>query len=402
LPAAGKVWHHNPPANPNEGINSNGVRVDTGIQPGQEVGVYYGTCDSSIYGRQHTCSSLLRFILTLVKTFLCWLIRSYSTINRGTVDPMICKLIVHDETREKALTKLVDSLKRYQIAGVATNIDFLVRCAEHDTFKRAGGINTGFLDDYMEEVLPTEETGATPSLGIAVGVFAALLKLEGRIGILNLQATRQTQPSPWNSLSGSWIMGGKLKRRLQLSDGTSVICTGMRDGSYELEVLHDDGNSNTFHVDGTLSSDKQMEVIINHTQRITVTTAIEEFDGGLIQICMWPQSPPLTWNDDYFWEVSVVNPMVPSSLASPGASIPGQGTVKSPMPGKISRINFAVGDFVEEGEVLILMEAMKMEHPIHAPSSGIVSSLPFGVNDVVADGVVLAVVENEQAEQQAV
>lgn len=314
---------------------------------------------------------------------------------------MICKLIVHDETREKALTKLVDSLKRYQIAGVPTNIDFLVRCAEHDTFKRAGEINTGFLDDYMEAVLPTEETGATPALGIAIGVYAAVLKLEGRIGIKNLQAARQTQHSPWNSLSGSWIMGGNAKRRLQLLDGTSVICTGMRDGSCEIEVLQDDGDSATFHIDGTLSSDREMDVIVNHTQRITLTTVLNESDGGLIQICMWPQSPPLMWKDHYSWEVSVENPLLPSSLASPAASLPGQGTVRSPMPGKISRINFSIGDFVEEGEVLMLMEAMKMEHAIHAPSSGILSSLSYQVNDVVADGVVLAILE-EQVEQHAV
>lgn len=317
---------------------------------------------------------------------------------------MICKLIVHDETREKALKKLVASLKNYQIAGVPTNIDFLVRCAEHDTFKMAGEVNTGFLDDFMEDVLPSEESSATPALGIAIGVFAAMLKLEGRVGIQDLQAERQRQQSPWNSFSGSWIMGGKLQRRLRLSDGTSVICTSLRDGSYEINVLNgdnDSGESGIFHIDGTLSVDKQMDITVNQCRRISLTTALQETHDGLIQICMWPHST-LVRNEDYSWEISVENPLLPSSLTKSAGASSGHGTIKSPMPGRISRINFSVGDFVEEGDILMLMEAMKMEHAIHAPSSGILSSLSFQVNDVVADGVVLAIVENDQDEQKAV
>jgi biotin carboxyl carrier protein len=67
------------------------------------------------------------------------------------------------------------------------------------------------------------------------------------------------------------------------------------------------------------------------------------------------------------------------------------------MPGKISRINFAVGDVVHQGDVLMVMEAMKMEHAIKAPASGVLTELRYKVNAIVKDGAILASVENEEA-----
>jgi 3-methylcrotonyl-CoA carboxylase alpha subunit len=369
LPATGTVWHHNPPARPNAGVSEDGVRVDTGIQKGAEVGVHY--------------------------------------------DPMICKLIVHDETREKALKKLVSSLQRYQIAGVPTNIDFLIRCAEHEGFQTAGAVNTGFLDDYMDEVMPgisddgevVTETVPVPSMAQALGVFVTMLQLEGRIGVRDLQAERRRQQSPWNSLSGSWMMGGNARRKIQLVDGTPVVCTSHRDGSYDIQIMKgedDDHENETFHFNGTVSSSQEMEVVVNHTHRITLTTALQEKDG-LFRICMWPRSPLSFGGGDsspsYFWEVAVENPLVPSSSLLGGTIPSGHGTIRSPMPGKISKINFQVGDAVEEGDVLLLLEAMKMEHQVVSPVSGVVESMSYQVNDVVGDGAILAIVESVDDEE---
>lgn len=341
LPATGKVWHHEPPAEPNVGIDVSGVRVDTGIQAGQEVGVFY--------------------------------------------DPMICKLIVHDENREKALDKLVTSLKEYQIAGVPTNIEFLVNCAQHPTFQRAGAINTGFLDDHLAEVQVEEEPKASP-LASAVGAFATLLHLEGRIGVQNLQDARRKQ-SPWSSLSGSWNNGGRVKRMLKVdNNGDELECLSNRDGSFDIRVAEE-----WFHVDGTLSRDRQLNVVVNGSQRIAVTTALQETEGKF-NIRMWPKSPL----GDYYWELDVENPLEPASLLSTQAGVT-EGTVKAPMPGKISRINFAVGDVVNQGDVLMVMEAMKMEHAIKAPASGVLTELRYKVNAIVKDGAILAAVDNEES-----
>jgi len=350
LPATGTVWHHVPPAMSNTGINNDGVRVDTGIQAGQEVGVYY--------------------------------------------DPMICKLIVHDENRDKALAKLVKALKSYQIAGVPTNIDFLIACAQHEAFQKAGAINTGFLDDHLEDVLMASPSSSSEesssNLATAVGVFATLLQMERRLGIsttAQLARARQSQ-SPWSSLSGSWRMGGQAERVLTLADGRTVECGCHRDGSYGITV---DGEY--FHIQGTFSANGgPMQVIVDHSKRIQMTTALREGPDGHFQIRMWPSSLGLD-EQDYFWQVDVLNPMIPSSLTGAAVGAAGHGAIKAPMPGKVSRILFSEGDPVNEGDVLLVMEAMKMEHTIVAPASGFLKALHCRVDEVVQDGAILAEVE---------
>ena len=64
------------------------------------------------------------------------------------------------------------------------------------------------------------------------------------------------------------------------------------------------------------------------------------------------------------------------------------------MPGKILAIDVEVGDRVEAGKVLVLMEAMKMEHQITAPSAGEVTEVRVAVGDQVDNGEVLVVVDS--------
>jgi len=378
LPATGKVWHHVPPAKSNTGLSSDGVRVDTGIQAGQEVGVYY--------------------------------------------DPMICKLIVHDTNRELALKKLIQALRSYQIAGVPTNIDFLIACAQHPTFQTPGAINTGFLDVHLEEVLEHSSSSSTSStsssLASAVGVLAVLLRLEGRMGMSStlgsttttttLQEARRQQ-SPWSSLSGSWRMGNqKAKRSVILEDGQIVEYICHRDGSYDISM---DGGITFVHLEGSFDTkDSMMKIIVNHSKRITLSTAIRETDDGLYQIRMWPKSlHGLSSDDDdddsHVWEVHIRNPMIPTSLSSGGGSTSSttsdRNTVKSPMPGKVTKIFVSPGDDVVEGDVILVMEAMKMEHNILAPTSGRLESLSCRIDDIIQDGIILAKLSSSSSSSSA-
>ncbi len=71
----------------------------------------------------------------------------------------------------------------------------------------------------------------------------------------------------------------------------------------------------------------------------------------------------------------------------------GATEVKSQTPGNVWKINVKVGDSVKEGDVLMILEAMKMEIEVHAPKSGVVASLNVNPNDAVADGQLLATME---------
>ena len=354
LPATGQVWHHAPPAPLNAGMaidHENGVRVDTCIQSGLDVSVYY--------------------------------------------DPMISKLIVHGPDRTQALRKLVSALKDYQIAGVPSNVDFLIRCAEHPTFGQAGAINTGFLEDFADDVRVLESE-VPPPMAQAIGAFAAMLHLEGRRRARATTSGAAMAKSPWSSHQGSWRMGGesgRAVRTLHLEDvaDSQIKCTSNRDGSFDVQVGNDE---HVYHISGVFGTNTSMEVVVDHSHRIRVTTALKE-DTNAIHVCMWPQQV-----DDYMWEVVLNHPYAPSTVDATTGAV-GEGSVKSPMPGKISRIEKQVGETVQEGDVVMVMEAMKMEHSIKAPVPGVVSDIYFKEGDIVGDGAVLLTVTSDEEEEAA-
>ena len=353
LPATGNVWHHAPPAEPNSGISADGVRVDTGIKPYQDIGVYY--------------------------------------------DPMISKLIVHGDNREEANAKLITALKQYKIAGVPTNIDFLVKCAENPVFQEAGAINTGFLEEYAEDVSVDEDSMEPSSEGKALAAFAVLLQLENRIGVRDLRAAHQSAPTPWSSYTGSWRMGGREGRRkldLKLSEKNSALeCWSNPDGSFDIGVPSDDDGMEYLNVAGVLDSNCRMDVILNGTKRISATAAMNStYEDGIIAVHVWPEG----LGKEYSVALEVANPLVPIAHGGESA-LSLHGIVSAPMPGKIVRINANVGDNVKSGDVVIVMEAMKMEHAIKAPRDGTVVELNYNVGDIVGDKAALAVVDDEDA-----
>lgn len=78
------------------------------------------------------------------------------------------------------------------------------------------------------------------------------------------------------------------------------------------------------------------------------------------------------------------------SVSKPAAKTAGHG-VKSPLPGVIVDIKCAVGDSVKKGDVIVVLEAMKMENNINADSDGVISSIPVKQGDSVLEGTDLVV-----------
>jgi acetyl/propionyl-CoA carboxylase alpha subunit len=186
---------------------------------------------------------------------------------------------------------------------------------------------------------------------------------------------------------------GRARRHFHLEDGvTAVECTSNRDGSLEVVVAAGpdvDEPSKAIHVSGSLYRDGTMDVIIDETFRLKLVCAMQQ-DQDLIRVRMWPSGLA----DEYAWALDIRNPLCPTSSDAKLQGT-GLGLVKSPMPGKISRVNFAVGDLVEEGVVVVVMEAMKMEHSIKAPCHGRILELGYKPGDVVQDGAVLFLVNDE-------
>ena len=79
----------------------------------------------------------------------------------------------------------------------------------------------------------------------------------------------------------------------------------------------------------------------------------------------------------------------PAPAAAP-AGAQGSVTVNAPMPGKILGVKASVGQAVKKGDVVVVLEAMKMENEIVAPQDGTIASINVAVGDSVDSGAVLA------------
>jgi propionyl-CoA carboxylase alpha chain len=68
------------------------------------------------------------------------------------------------------------------------------------------------------------------------------------------------------------------------------------------------------------------------------------------------------------------------------------GSLVAPLPGAVGRIAVETGQRVDAGDLLLTLEAMKLEHPVHAPHAGIVRTLPVTAGQQVDTGAILAVI----------
>ena len=93
-------------------------------------------------------------------------------------------------------------------------------------------------------------------------------------------------------------------------------------------------------------------------------------------------------------KADIKTPAAPAAAPAPVASAPvaapaGAQTISAPMPGNILRVNVTNGQAVKKGDVLMVLEAMKMENEILAPNDGTVSSVNVTAGQTVDSGAVL-------------
>ena len=202
LPSIGKLIHLAPPL---EGLN---VRVDTGVEQDDEISPHY--------------------------------------------DPMIAKLIVWDETRERALARMLQALADYRVVGVANNIGFLSRLVACPAFAHAD-LDTGLIERERAFLFPE---GAEPPA--EAWLVAALAELVRDQQYAAAEAVESRDPhSPWHARDG-WRMNGMARREIRLRSGEleKVVNAGYAGESFMLEF---EGQSTTaagrFIDDGALRVD---------------------------------------------------------------------------------------------------------------------------------------------------
>lgn len=256
-------------------------------------------------------------------------------------DPMVAKIITHGTTRLEAIRRLDYGLSKVQLLGVRNNIAFLRRVLMHADHL-AGIVHTGFLDDYPE--LVDIDVELTPLALIAVAV------------------AKQSYSEQWRNNPNASVSHTFLHKDREL--GVEVVPTSggllsvlIGGDSYQVDVVHEDGFDKVIIVNG-------------HRQRVTVVETIPNewwvhSDHGTV-VLHW-QSP----------------------FPSTAKQTKSEGSLIAPMPGQVLKVNVEAGQAVQEGTVLMILEAMKMEHQIVAPTGGTVQTVFFGEGDSVQQDMVL-------------
>jgi 3-methylcrotonyl-CoA carboxylase alpha subunit len=318
LPSVGRLIHLAPPA---ETLN---VRVDTGVEQDDEISPHY--------------------------------------------DPMIAKLIVWDETRERALARMLQALADYRVVGVSNNIGFLSRLVACPAFAQAD-LDTGLIERERTFLFP--ETSEPPAEAWLVAALGELIRDQQYAAA---EASASPDPhSPWHARDG-WRVNGIARREIKLRAGeVEKVVTAAYDGAaFQLEF---EGQRST--AAGRFAGGSELRVDLGGRRiNVTVVSANEKRHVFIDGVC---------------FVFAAIDP-----LFHAGSGGGAEGGLTAPMPGKVIALIAPVGARIEKGAPLLILEAMKMEHTIAAPAAGVVRAFRFNVGEQVSDGAELVEFEADK------
>ncbi|MBA3536673.1 MAG: acetyl-CoA carboxylase biotin carboxylase subunit [Tatlockia sp.] len=261
-------------------------------------------------------------------------------------DPMIAKLIAWGENREQALHRLQEALKHYAIGGLKTNIPFLLAICEHPRFIKAD-LSTDFL---------TQEKIVLPKADRDLALFMAAGHDYKRL--------TQCSDDPLQKHSFAWQMHLNSHwnwRYLIDNEEINLKITAINQDSFRLNL-------------------RELEVYLSsriedHTLYLDDGQQIHQvfFDNQINRLTLFMAQGPLSI-ERFNWQ----------NFGTQAAAK--QGQLTAPMPATVVAILKNKGDKVKEGDSLIVIEAMKMEHTIHAPKDGVLTELFYEVGSQVNEG----------------
>ncbi|KTD03363.1 acetyl-CoA carboxylase biotin carboxylase subunit [Fluoribacter gormanii] len=261
-------------------------------------------------------------------------------------DPMISKLIVWGTDRDEALSRLEHALSQYFIGGVKTNISFLQAICQHPKFRQAE-LSTDFLS--KEEIkLPTPDKEIALLMAVSFDYLHNVSSFKDPL----LQETFSWQ----SQISSHWIWRYKDKDEL-----IEAFITPINKSHVKVQFKTQEHLIHAHLVDNKLRIETKRQnyhaTVENKKQSLTLYTS-----QGQITI------------ERFNWE----------TLDTQTTAHKGQLT--APMPATVVAILKNIGEKVKAGERLIVLEAMKMEHTIHAPTDGILLDIFYAVGAQVNEG----------------
>jgi len=271
-------------------------------------------------------------------------------------DPMIAKLIVSASDRDLAVRRLQNALRDYTVSGVPTNLPLLRRIAEHPAFA-AGETTTAFLEEHELAKAPPDRL--PPFEAFLLTAVAEVSRLSHPVSSDPFEA------GPWRSPGAMQIyyLVGEREHEIGVARGKNdALLVRLHDREAVVEVLSTENGHLYAVVDGENFS------------------AGYAFDGLDVLLSLGGEN------------YRFAKPL-PPSLEYSGSGADSGASLTAPMPGTVVQVFVNEGDEVEEGQMLLVLEAMKMEQPVTAPHAGRITSLPHLKGALVPGGGILVEIE---------
>jgi acetyl/propionyl-CoA carboxylase alpha subunit len=280
-------------------------------------------------------------------------------------DSLIGKVIVHGSSREEAIAGLLHALAHTRVSGVKTNRALLMHLLSTPEFHAVNHSIQGTKDLFPS----TNDTQL--SLVIAHAVAAAI-----RASTSN---STWANSSPWHDVS---LAQPLIYPWSTTSSGMSLSSNTIRVGSLVTVSI------TTPHETERLSL--RVQAMRNLTP--STVTAQVSLDGSL------PSDVTVTTERDTLWVhlphgTWALQPHTPKRGGAAADSARGGAEVTAHIPGRVAAVHVTAGDDVKEGTTVIVLDSMKMEHPIRAPFDGKISAIEVSPDQVVQSGAVLIVID---------
>lgn len=271
-------------------------------------------------------------------------------------DPMIAKVIAHGDTRDDAIRRLDYALSQVHLLGIRSNVGFLRRILQHPEFA-AGNTDTGFIERHTEQLLVDD---APPEVAL---IAAALAKT---ISDAPPSDTTHWRNNPYRPIRQTFRHG---------------------ETTYDVLITPESN-----------APRNQFIIQINDAVRRVVFTPLPEGEGAgmrafTLEIDGHRQTVAAACggSDDWWLHSAAgthrliwISPLPEGQRSSENA-----GSLRAPMPGQVIAVAVENGQPVAMGDILLVIEAMKMEHRITAPYAGTVTAVHYRVGQTVEAGVIL-------------
>lgn len=275
-------------------------------------------------------------------------------------DPMLAKLIAYGDDRRTAVRRLIYALEHTTLLGLTSNLAFLRDVLRHPDFL-AGNLSTGFIDEHLAGWRSSPAALSLALMAVTVIQFTQ----HPQSGT----STGYWRNNPNGPLLYRYHLPGQeepIEVALEPQKTVNNFVIGLPDGRYTLILHEQNGHDLTLSVEG-------------YRQRVVTVV-----------------SPDNTWWVQTRTGVVTLQtlPLLPEPVPVAGAG----GSLRAPMPGVVLDVLVKVGQSVRQGQALMKLEAMKMEHTIRTTADGVVEAIYFKPGDrVEADAQLLQIRAQESS-----